>query len=89
MAGNVSEWVNDFYGATYYHDQWQKSAEPAGPGFDRNPQGPEKGPERVYRGGSWATRLTDLLSTTYRSSASPLTRESWLGFRCAKDAEGQ
>jgi len=40
MAGNVDEWVADWYGNTYYYDSpfW-------------NPTGPEKGDLRVVRGG--------------------------------------
>jgi len=44
MAGNVREWVNDRYGASYYHDS---------PYSD--PTGPTTGSERVQRGGEWYT----------------------------------
>ena len=37
MAGNVREWVNDWY--RYYEEGW--------------PEGPESGTARVVRGGSW------------------------------------
>jgi formylglycine-generating enzyme required for sulfatase activity len=43
MAGNVSEWVNDWYGEDYY-----KSAPSV------NPLGPGAGDKRVMRGGSWS-----------------------------------
>ena len=42
MAGNVSEWVDDFYDQFYY-----KSAPMM------NPTGPENKKNRVFRGGSW------------------------------------
>ena len=42
MAGNVDEWVQDWYGSSYY------SVSPS-----NNPQGPETGTYRVLRGGSW------------------------------------
>lgn len=42
MAGNVSEWCNDRYDATYYNSS---------PGV--NPTGPASGDGRVFRGGNW------------------------------------
>lgn len=43
MAGNVLEWVNDWYSETYY----------SGYPYD-NPQGPSSGEYKVVRGGSWS-----------------------------------
>jgi formylglycine-generating enzyme required for sulfatase activity len=47
MSGNAFEWCNEWYGSTYY---------PSGTTQDSpqdNPTGPEAGPGRVVRGGSW------------------------------------
>ena len=42
MAGNVWEWVHDWYSSTYY------STSP----YD-NPTGPDTGTYKVLRGGGW------------------------------------
>lgn len=74
MAGNVGEWVADWYGASYY--------EISPP---RNPAGPDSGSFRVLRGGSWSD-LPKYLLTYGRFKLPPETRNSYTGFRCARTA---
>jgi formylglycine-generating enzyme required for sulfatase activity/predicted Ser/Thr protein kinase len=72
MAGNVAEWVADWFGATYYQR-----------GSGRNPAGPESGEFRVMRGGSWYGNPI-LLRSAYRIDGPPDWRSFNLGFRCAR-----
>jgi serine/threonine-protein kinase len=74
MAGNVAEWVSDFYLADYYE---------ISPYID--PHGPESGLDRVTRGGSWATP-TKRIRVTDRSSLNPLMSNNNVGFRCVYSA---
>lgn len=71
MAGNVAEWVYDWYQDNYYehspHD---------------NPLGPETGTGRVYRGGSYENPGAQL-TTTFRQSDGPKKTFMTVGFRCA------
>jgi formylglycine-generating enzyme required for sulfatase activity len=76
LAGNVWEWVNDWYSQTYY------SVQPAG---IENPIGPQTGTEKVLRGGSWQSNQIDIRS--YRRFAfDPSDVNNDFGFRCARDA---
>jgi iron(II)-dependent oxidoreductase len=74
MAGNVAEWVADWYDKDYY-----KTAP------DRNPKGPEKGTQKAFRGGGWIDS-TPTVRAAQRNGTDPDTKMNWLGFRCAKDA---
>ncbi len=69
MHGNVSEWCHDRF-ADY----------PAGESTD--PQGPEQGLSRVYRGGSWLDVYGNCRSAR-RGSGNPLKRTFVNGFRVA------
>ena len=75
MAGNVSEWVADWLSLDYYN-----SPPP------ENPLGPDSGEYRVWRGGSWATSLTELVRTSSRTGNFPTDASGGIGFRCARDA---
>lgn len=74
LAGNVSEWTNDWYESTWY----QKS-----PGV--NPKGPEGSTgSRSVRGGSWSD--TDYsVRSTLRMGIDPNLSNDTIGFRCAAD----
>jgi eukaryotic-like serine/threonine-protein kinase len=72
MAGNVAEWVNDWYDETYY------STTPLS-----NPSGPANGFFRVLRGGSWYSTALGLRATD-RSWYIPEGGTDYFGFRCAQ-----
>ena len=75
MAGNVAEWVADWYDKDYY-----KTAP------DRNPKGPENGTQKSFRGGGWIDS-TPSVRGAQRNGTDPSTKMNWMGFRCARDAK--
>ena len=75
MAGNVSEWVADWYGD--YTTSPYKTY---------NPTGPEAGSHRVARGGSYLFSAF-LGRSAERYWVSPYYADDDLGFRCAKSDE--
>jgi formylglycine-generating enzyme required for sulfatase activity len=74
MAGNVWEWVADWYDDRYY----EKS--PA-----KNPRGPDTGTDKVLRSSGWAVE-TPLVRIFTRVKSDPLIRNESTGFRCAMSA---
>jgi formylglycine-generating enzyme required for sulfatase activity len=76
MAGNVWEWVLDWFGTTYYRVSAKESPvrDPEGPA------GPDKGKNHVIRGGSWASDPTKHLRISYRESGT--SGGNSVGFRC-------
>lgn len=73
MVGNVTEWVADWYGETYY----QKSP-------TQNPKGPASGEKKVARGGNWKFSYDGLFRVSARARSEPATSFNYVGFRCAK-----
>lgn len=77
MAGNVSEWVYDWYQPDYYTQQLNAP--------DPNPKGPIAGTEKVHRGGSWDT-IPLFLRSVHRMSQPPGNPTAAIGFRCVADS---
>jgi eukaryotic-like serine/threonine-protein kinase len=77
MAGNVWEWVKDWYQVDYYQ------VSPT-----NNPLGPTSGYDNILRGGSW-TDGYDGLRTAYRDDYPPTGTSYNVGFRCAFDVEDE
>jgi formylglycine-generating enzyme required for sulfatase activity len=71
LAGNVREWVSDYYG--YFTDEKQT-----------DPQGPPEGDSWVSKGGSWYDPVDNIRSTN-RGANTPDYWRHKLGFRCVMD----
>ena len=73
MAGNVDEWVQDWYDSSYY------SVSPS-----NNPQGPETGTYRVLRGGSWGYYDSYVRSAVRNDGIPVFWFFDFFGFRCVR-----
>ena len=71
MAGNVYEWVQDWYDSDYYRIS-----------PNDNPKGPVKGKLKVIRGGSWINYCVGVRPGD-RTNAKLKKRLNFVGFRCA------
>jgi formylglycine-generating enzyme required for sulfatase activity len=75
MAGNVSEWVFDWYSP--YETQ---------PTLIHNPNGADSGTMKVHRGGSWSVSSI-FARSAYRARENPEKRSPYIGMRCAKTSK--
>jgi iron(II)-dependent oxidoreductase len=73
MAGNVAEWVSDWFDPEYYQY-----------GSNYNPDGPVVGQEKVFRGGSW-NEDPEVARSAGRGARAADHRSYLIGFRCAAD----
>ncbi|MEM7132454.1 MAG: SUMF1/EgtB/PvdO family nonheme iron enzyme [Chloroflexota bacterium] len=76
MAGNVSEWVADWFDPTYY------ASAP-----DSNPKGPESGQLKVIRGGAFNNDDMNMYRASEREKAIPQRGYANIGFRVVQTIE--
>ena len=72
MAGNVMEWVADWYAPDYY------AVSPTS-----DPPGPASGQQRVARGGHFLA-FREVITVTVRNRTQPATSDPIIGFRCGR-----
>jgi formylglycine-generating enzyme len=80
LAGNLYEWVMDWYDADYYSNFINSPA--------INPRGPNEGTAKVQRGGSYIN-APYRLRTSFRTKGDPTEQDPNVGFRCAQDVPKQ
>ena len=76
MAGNATEWVQDWYYPGYEGLSARNPARTGNPALDE--------PLRVARGGNYQA-LTAFSRAGHRYDVNQMSSEPWLGFRCAQD----
>ena len=74
LAGNLYEWVSDWYDEDFYAQTPR-----------HNPRGPGAGTTKVQRGGSYINSPYRLRAA-FRTKADPTEHDPHVGFRCAQDA---
>lgn len=74
MAGNVREWVADYYGSAYY-----------GVSPRADPSGPSTGTDRVLRGGGWIDSTNICRSSCRFYFPEVTTGSAFSGFRVARN----
>ena len=72
MAGNVREWVQDWYAPDYFQTAPQK-----------NPRGSGIGILKVIKGGSWHSFKADLRAAS-RGKGGFALKTDGIGFRCVR-----
>lgn len=78
LAGNLYEWVLDWYDEGYYANFAKSPA--------INPRGPGEGTAKAQRGGSYMNNPYRLRSS-FRTKGDPMEQDPNVGFRCAQDAQ--
>ena len=76
MAGNVKEWVDDWFDREYYKDEANHI----------NPKGQIGGEYKILKGGSWRD-LKGFIYSSFRNNNYSRARLDDYGFRCAKSTE--
>jgi len=76
LAGNLYEWVMDWYDEEFYTKFAKNPA--------INPRGPSEGTAKAQRGGSYINNPYRLRSS-FRTKGDPTEQDPNVGFRCAQD----